>query len=63
MKTSEASQKAPQRSVTLTAKDLPVYCPSKQSALWAEHPRVYLHLDDENKVTCPYCNTQYLLKS
>jgi len=28
------------------------------------HPRVYLHIDhsDDQRVTCPYCSREYVLK-
>ncbi|PIP78963.1 MAG: hypothetical protein COW84_10545 [Gammaproteobacteria bacterium CG22_combo_CG10-13_8_21_14_all_40_8] len=51
------------RTVKVTSKDLPLYCPSEKSQLWAEHPRVYLKLDHDNQSNCPYCNTTYLLES
>ena len=29
-----------ERSVTITAKELPLYCPPKNAPLWSQHPRV-----------------------
>ena len=26
------------------------------------HPRVFLHLDDEGRVDCPYCGRRFVLK-
>jgi len=46
----------------VTAKDLPLHCPTKEIAQWASHPRVFLDIAKEGKVACPYCGTQYTLK-
>lgn len=27
------------------------------------HPRVYLHLDREGRIDCPYCSRRYVLKA
>ncbi len=59
---SATKQRPASQLVEITEQDLPIYCPSEKSALWAEHPRVYLRLDDENHVICPYCNTEYRVK-
>jgi uncharacterized Zn-finger protein len=42
--------------------DLPVFCPNPAMALWASHPRVYLDLDENGEVRCPYCSTLYRLE-
>jgi uncharacterized Zn-finger protein len=47
--------------VLVQPKDLPVYCPNPQMALWSSHPRVYLDLDDAGETMCPYCGTRYRL--
>lgn len=47
----------------VTAKDLPLHCPTKHVALWASHPRVFLDIAKEGKVACPYCGTKYTLKA
>jgi len=38
----------------VTAKDLPLHCPTKEVAQWASHPRVFLDIAKEGKVACPY---------
>ncbi|MDO5653109.1 MAG: zinc-finger domain-containing protein [Brachymonas sp.] len=55
------------RTIELTAGDLTpqgtVACPSDFAGMpaWASHPRIYLHLDDNGQVQCPYCNNIYKL--
>ena len=46
----------------VTAKDLPLHCPTNEVALWASHPRVFLDIGKTGRVACPYCGTQYVLK-
>lgn len=43
--------------------DLPLHCPSRQTALWSAHPRVFLDFDASGEVMCPYCGAHYRLKS
>lgn len=50
------------RFIEVTAKDLPLYCPTKEVALWAMHPRVFLDFGELREVMCPYCGTKYRLK-
>ena len=47
---------------TVSPKDLPVFCPNPDMPLWASHPRVYLELDENGEVRCPYCSTLYRLE-
>lgn len=51
------------KTVEVTAKDLPLHCPTGAVALWASHPRVYLDVARTGEVTCPYCGTKYVLKA
>ncbi len=46
----------------VTRKDLPLHCPTDQSALWSMHPRVYLPIEQTGVAKCPYCGAEYLLK-
>ena len=46
----------------ITKQDLPLSCPLPSASQWNAHPRVYLTLDAENKATCPYCSTVYILQ-
>lgn len=41
--------------------DLPLCCPQKDERLWDGHPRVYLDIEKEGSVACPYCETVYTL--
>jgi uncharacterized Zn-finger protein len=47
----------------VAAKDLPLHCPTKEVALWASHPRVYMDMTETGTATCPYCGTVYKLKA
>ena len=49
--------------VELTTADLPVSCPPRDDRIWDAHPRVYLTLNAEGQVVCPYCGTTYVLKT
>lgn len=50
------------RFIEVTARDLPLHCPTPQVALWAMHPRVFLDFGELREVMCPYCGTKYRLK-
>jgi len=50
------------REIEVSAKDLPLHCPTPQSALWCSHQRVFLDVAATGEVLCPYCGTQYRLK-
>ncbi|MEO1957088.1 MAG: zinc-finger domain-containing protein [Methylophilaceae bacterium] len=50
------------KELEVTAKDLPLHCPTKEVALWASHPRVFLDIVRAGEVACPYCGTKYTLK-
>ena len=50
------------RTVTITAKDLPLYCPPKNAPLWSQHPRVFLEVEEDGEILCPYCGTHYVLE-
>lgn len=42
--------------------DLPLSCPLPSMAVWNEHPRVYLAIENEGGHSqCPYCGTRYVL--
>ena len=47
-----------QSPVIVTAKDLPLHCPSAKAPLWSMHPRVFLDIVDTGSVKCPYCSTE-----
>ena len=48
--------------IEVTAKDLPLHCPTPQTALWCSHPRVFLDVTASGEAMCPYCGTKYRLK-
>lgn len=50
-----------QKSVEITAKDLPLHCPLASQKLWNTHPRVFLPIEDTGEYRCPYCSTLYRL--
>ena len=47
----------------VTAKDLPLHCPTAEVAVWSSHPRVFLDIAETGQVACPYCGTKYKLKA
>ncbi len=46
----------------VTINELPLCCPTSDMPLWSAHPRVFLPLKEEKRVTCPYCSAVYVLK-
>ena len=50
------------RFVEVTAKDLPLHCPTPTAPLWARHPRVFLDVAKAGEALCPYCGTRYVYK-
>ncbi len=44
----------------ITDSDLPLVCPLPSASQWDAHPRVFLTLDQDGTVTCPYCGTTYI---
>ena len=51
------------RSYEINAKDLPLCCPMPNMYLWDSHPRVYLPIKKTGHSVCPYCGSEYFLKS
>ncbi len=45
----------------VTRKDLPLSCPMPGMYLWNSHPKVYLPIETEGTVKCPYCGARYTL--
>lgn len=45
----------------VSRKDLPLSCPMPAMRVWDGHPRVFLPIEEEGKVACPYCGAQYIL--
>lgn len=48
--------------VEVSAKDLPLHCPTGNAKTWNLHPRVFLDIAHTGEAKCPYCGTQYRLK-
>ena len=40
--------------IEVSAKDLPLHCPTADVALWSSHPRVFLDIVETGQVSCPY---------
>ena len=51
------------KTVEVTAHDLPLHCPTPSSPLWSQHPRVFLDVGHSGEAKCPYCGTVYRLKA
>lgn len=45
----------------ITAKDLPLHCPTPDMPAWKAHPRVFLQIEQTGEAACPYCGTKYRL--
>ncbi len=60
-KTKDASVTAPGRR-EITARDLPLHCPTPDMSRWDSHPRVFLPIQETGEARCPYCGTLYILK-
>ncbi|MDO4694404.1 MAG: zinc-finger domain-containing protein [Eikenella sp.] len=52
----------PQREpVILTPHDLPLHCSGPTGQPWNGHPRVFLPIESNRSIECPYCGTVYQL--
>jgi uncharacterized Zn-finger protein len=47
--------------INVTAKDLPLHCPTPSMKLWDSHPRVFIDVTTTGEAKCPYCGTVYSL--
>lgn len=61
MTTTTETKACAKRHCEITSKDLPLSCPLPDQRLWDAHPRVYLPIEREGFVVCPYCETSYTL--
>ncbi len=41
---------------------LPLSCPMPDGELWNMHPRVFLEIEKNGRIQCPYCGALYRLK-
>jgi uncharacterized Zn-finger protein len=46
---------------TVSRKDLPLSCPTREMELWNMHPRVYLPIEETGHAVCPYCGAEFEL--
>ena len=51
------------KEIEVSAKDLPLHCPTTEMALWSSHPRVFLDVAKTGHAACPYCGAKYTLKA
>ena len=56
------SQTTSQKTIDVSAADLPLHCQTKDAPLWARHPRVFLDILQTGEAVCPYCSAHYVLK-
>jgi len=56
-------QACTKRYYEITEDQLPLCCPLPQDRLWDAHPRVYLPIEKEGHIRCPYCEAEYKLKN
>lgn len=49
--------------IEITQNDLPLSCPTPETALWSAHPRVFIPIEDAkgHHAKCPYCGTEFRL--
>ena len=62
MKNDRNDRNGRDRTVEITATELPLHCPTADQMLWNAHPRVFLAIEETGEVLCPYCGTRYVLK-
>lgn len=62
MHNSQTDQACTHRVVEVSETNLPLSCPLEEERVWDAHPRVYLPIEAEGEVLCPYCSTKYILK-
>ena len=48
--------------IEVTRAELPLHCPRPGDQLWSAHPRVFLPIEEQGRVVCPYCGAEYVLK-
>ena len=49
--------------VFVPTKTTSLHCPLPEQEVWSKHPKVYLIMNDQGEVRCPYCSTVYKTKS
>ncbi len=51
-----------QTQIEVSAKDLPLHCPTPDTSLWNSHPRVFIPIEESGEAKCPYCGTVFVMK-
>lgn len=47
--------------IVIAPHNLPLYCSGPQNEVWNGHPRVFLPIESNSKIECPYCGAVYQL--
>lgn len=47
--------------IVITPHDLPLHCSGPLNQAWNGHPRVFLPIQSNSTIECPYCGTYYHL--
>ena len=63
MKETTLQEASTKKQYEITKADLPLSCPTKGMTLWNSHPRVYLPIEETERAVCPYCGSEFILKS
>ena len=48
--------------ILITPHDLPLHCSGSKEEAWSGHPRVFLPIQSNRTIECPYCGTKYQLE-
>ena len=51
-----------QETIVITPHDLPLHCAGLQNETWNGHPRVFLPIESNSSIECPYCGAVYRLE-
>lgn len=57
---SQANAQIPEQEIIKVSRnDLPLSCPRPSDSLASMHPKVFLPIEKQGTVTCPYCGARY----
>ena len=45
--------------LVITPQDLPLHCSGPSHETWNGHPRVFLPIQSNSRIECPYCGSVY----
>ena len=51
-----------QETIVITPHDLPLHRAGPQNETWNGHPRVFLPIESNSSIECPYCGAVYWLE-